>query len=87
MTGYTYPGPVEGGEIWTPEQTPVPVQPGIVSNCTQFEFTDSSGKPGFAALLRSNGITQAQWNAWNYPSQNDTGDWSLWAGYFSCVKA
>ncbi|KAF2639278.1 hypothetical protein P280DRAFT_369333, partial [Massarina eburnea CBS 473.64] len=85
VPGYTYPGPVEGGDIFTPEQTPIPVQPGIVANCTKFEYTDNSGKPTRADIWAENGITQAQWNGWNFPSQNATGDYFAWANFFSCV--
>ena len=87
VTGYTYPGPVKGGDKETPDQTPVPVQPGIVTTCTQFEFMDNTGSPDLATILSSNSITKEQWNTWNYPTQNSTTDLAAWAGYFSCVKA
>ncbi|KAF2792775.1 carbohydrate-binding module family 50 protein [Melanomma pulvis-pyrius CBS 109.77] len=87
VTGYQYPGAVEGGDTWTPEQTPVPVQPGIVTNCTKFEYTDSQGSPTLATILSSNNITKEQWNSWNVPTQDPTQDWASWAGYFSCVEA
>ncbi|KAF2872967.1 hypothetical protein BDV95DRAFT_490994, partial [Massariosphaeria phaeospora] len=85
VTGYKYPGPVEGGAIWTPDQTPVPVQPGIVSNCTKFEYTDNTGKPYLRDMLSANGITKQQWNSWNFKTQDENKDWAAWAGYFSCV--
>ncbi|KAF2689048.1 carbohydrate-binding module family 50 protein [Lentithecium fluviatile CBS 122367] len=87
VPGYTYPGPVEGGDIWTPEQIPVPVQPGIVANCTKFEYTDAKGVPTLANILKENNITKYQWNSWNVPSQDPTQDWAAWAQYFSCVEA
>ncbi|KAF1951010.1 hypothetical protein CC80DRAFT_496303 [Byssothecium circinans] len=87
VPGYSYPGPIEGGDIYTPEQTPIPVQPGIVANCTKFEYTDNNGKPTRAQIWAENGITQEQWNGWNFPTQNATGDYFAWANYFSCVKA
>lgn len=87
VPGYTYPGPVKAGDIWTAEEIPVPVMPGIVSNCTKFEYTDSTGKPTLASLLTENGITKQQWNSWNFPTQDPTEDWAVWAQYFSCVKA
>jgi hypothetical protein len=87
VTGYQYPGPVEGGDHWTPDQTPVPIQPGIVTNCTDFEYTSSKGVPTLSNILTENGITKQQWNRWNVPTQDPEADWAAWAGYFSCVKA
>ncbi|KAJ4298006.1 hypothetical protein N0V90_005905 [Kalmusia sp. IMI 367209] len=87
VPGYVYPGAVKGGDVWTPEQIPVPVMPGIVSNCTKFEYTDAKGVPTLASLLTENKITKQQWNSWNVPTQDPTQDWAVWAQYFSCVKA
>ncbi|CAI6258390.1 unnamed protein product [Periconia digitata] len=88
VTGYTYPGPVEGGDIYTPEQNPVPVMGGIVANCTKFEYTNGQGKPTQAEIFEENGITRAQWNSWNYPSEDSSrDDLFAWANYFSCVEA
>jgi hypothetical protein len=87
VEGYKYSGPVLGGDIWTPEQTPVPVQPGIVSNCTKFEFSDKQGSPTLATILSSNKITKEEWNSWNFPTQDPAADWASWAQYFSCVEA
>ncbi|KAJ4356278.1 uncharacterized protein N0V89_004309 [Didymosphaeria variabile] len=87
VPGYTYPGPVKGGDIWTPEEIPVPVMPGIVSNCTKFEYTDATGVPVLANIFTENKITKQQWNSWNFPTQDPTADWAAWAQYFSCVKA
>jgi hypothetical protein len=87
VPGYSYPGPVKGGDIWTPEEIPVPIEPGIVENCTAFEYTDSNGSPGLPSMLKENGITKQQWNSWNVPTQDPEADWAVWAGYFSCVKA
>ncbi|KAK3215393.1 hypothetical protein GRF29_19g3145239, partial [Pseudopithomyces chartarum] len=55
VPGYVYPGAVEAGDVWTAEQGPVPVMPGIVRNCTKFEYTDAKGEPGLARLLEENG--------------------------------
>lgn len=87
VPGYTYPGPVEGGDIWTPEQGPVPTMPGIVANCTKFEYVDKTGVPALADVLKENGITKQQWNSWNLPSQDPEQDWAEWAQFFSCVAA
>lgn len=87
VPSYEYPGAVKGGDIWTPEQSPVPVQPGIVPNCTKFEFTDDKGVPTLSTILTSNSITKYQWNSWNLPTQDPNDDWAAWADYFSCVKA
>jgi hypothetical protein len=84
VPGYEYPGPVEGGDIWTPEQVPVPVMPGIVENCTSFQYTDSTGVPTLGMILSENNITRTQWN---FPTQDPTQEWAVWAGYFSCIKA
>ncbi|KAF2708410.1 carbohydrate-binding module family 50 protein [Pleomassaria siparia CBS 279.74] len=87
VPGYVFPGAVKAGDIFTPDQTPVPVQPSIVSNCTKYEYTDRTGLPILATVLSSNGITKQQWNSWNFPTQDPEEDWASWAGYFSCVAA
>jgi hypothetical protein len=87
VPGYVYPGPVLGGAIRTPEQNPVPVMPGIVPNCTKFEYTDNKGVPTLANILSENKITKVQWNSWNLPTQDSSADWAVWAQYFSCVEA
>lgn len=87
VSGYEYPGPVEGGDIFTPDQTPVPVMPGIVDNCTKFEYTDSTGFPTLPTIFSTNNITKQQWNSWNFKTQDPDADWASWAGYFSCVEA
>lgn len=66
VPGYTYPGPVKGGDIYTPEQNPVPVMGGIVANCTKYEFTDSKGVPTKNMLWEEHGITQKQYNSCTY---------------------
>ena len=87
VSGYTYPGPVEGGDTRTPGQIPVPVQPGIVRECSRFIYTDGSGVPTLGNILAQNGISKRQWNEWNYPTQDADADWAAWAGYFSCIEA
>ena len=87
VTGYKYPGPVKGGDIKSPSQIPIPTQPGIVPNCTKFEYTDKSGVPTLSTILSTNKITKVQWNSWNFPSQNSTGDFFAWAQFWSCVAA
>jgi hypothetical protein len=87
VPGYSYPGPVKGGDIWTPSEIPVPVMPGIVANCSKFEYTDATGVPTLAKILADNGISKQQWNSWNVPTQDPEADWAVWAQYFSCVKA
>lgn len=87
VTGYKYPGPVKGGDIWTADQNPIPVMPDIVSTCTKFEYTDSKGVPRLDQILKTNGITKVQWNTWNLPKQDPTQDFAQWAQFFSCVKA
>lgn len=87
MPGYVFPGPVKAGDVWTPDEGPVPVMPGIVSNCTKFEYTDGDGKPGLSGLLKENDFTKEQWNEWNFPTQDPQDDWAVWAQYFSCVEA
>ncbi|KAF2259077.1 hypothetical protein CC78DRAFT_84843 [Lojkania enalia] len=87
VSGYKYPGPVKGGDIKTPEQTPIPTQPGIVSNCTKFEYTDKQGIPTLATILSTNKITKQQWNRWNFPSQDSNGDYFAWAQFWSCIAA
>lgn len=86
VSGYKYPGPVKGGDIWTAAQTPVPTMPGIVSNCTTFEYVDSKGSPTLATILSSNHVTKRQWNSWNFPTQDPAGDYFAWAGAFNCIK-
>lgn len=85
VPGYVYPGAVEAGDVWTAEQGPVPVMPGIVRNCTKFEYTDAKGEPGLARLLEENGVSRREWNGWNFPTQDAGEEWAVWAGYFSCV--
>lgn len=87
VPNYVYPGPVKGGDIWTAAQNPVPVMPGIVANCTKYEYTDVNGVPILANILTENSISKVQWNQWNVPTQDPTQDWAAWAQYFSCVKA
>jgi len=87
VSGYVYPGPVLAGDTRTPEQNPVPVMPGIVPNCTKFEYVDNAGSPRLADLLKENGISKVQWNSWNFPSQDPNEDWAEWAQFFNCVKA
>lgn len=87
VPNYKYPGPVRGGDTRTPEQIPVPVMPGIVPNCTKFEYTDSKGLPTLSQILTENKISQRVWNRWNFPTQDPGQEWAMWAGYFSCVKA
>lgn len=85
VSGYVYPGPVIAGAIFTRDETPVPVQPDIVANCNKFEYTDNTGKPGFAAMFSQNRITKTQWNQLNWPSRDPTVDQPLYAAFFSCV--
>ena len=61
--------------------------PGIVPNCTKFEYTDAKGQPGLPAILKENGISRETWNAWNFPTQDAGEEWAVWAQYFSCVEA
>ena len=82
---FVSPGPVLAGAIFTRDETPVPVQPEIVANCNKFEYTDTDGKPGLAAIISQNRIMQTQWNQWNWPPNNTSKDLPVWAGYFSCV--
>ena len=87
VPGYTYPGPIKAGDIFTLEQLPVPRLPNIVSSCTKFEYTDAEGKPGFASILATNGITLRQWRVWNWPERDPDQDSAIWASHFSCVAA
>jgi hypothetical protein len=82
--GYTYPGPIQAGAIWTAVQNPVPQMPDIVAGCKYFEYTDAKGNPSLEQILSDNGITRTQWNAWNW--YKDTAAYnSKWGSYFSCV--
>jgi hypothetical protein len=87
VPGYSYPGAVKGGDIWTADEVPVPIEPNIAANCTKFEYTDSVGSPRLEAILTQNSITREQWNTWNVPENDPSQEWAAWAGYFSCVKA
>ncbi|KAF2277583.1 uncharacterized protein EI97DRAFT_375226 [Westerdykella ornata] len=87
VPNYEYPGPVKGGDIWTAEQTPVPIQPSIVANCTKYEYTDSTGNPTLQTILTTNKITKQQWNTWNGHADEPNEDWASWAQYFSCIAA
>lgn len=84
VEGYTYPGPYVGGVKQSANRKVVPIQPGIVSNCAAFQYTDKYGQKSFADLLSSNHITRRQWNNWNW--QQDTDDnLNVFAGYWSCI--
>ena len=85
VSPYTYPGRIVAGTIFTADQTPVPRQPDIVSECTKFEYTNNEGHPSLANLLRENGLSKVQWNKWNWKNNDSSLDLFSWAGHFSCI--
>ncbi|KAL6707905.1 hypothetical protein ACN47E_003579 [Coniothyrium glycines] len=62
--------------------TPSPAQPTIVSNCDAFYFVKSGDTCD--AIAAANGITAAQFAAWN-PSAG-TGCAGLWANAYACIS-
>lgn len=51
--------PFKAGDIYAASWPPVPQQPDIVPGCKYFEYSTSDG-PGFAQILKTNGITAEQ---------------------------
>lgn len=84
VPGYKYE-PIKGGDIKNAKDKPAPVQ-AIVPSCTKYEYTDETG-PSFAQLLKSNQITQRQWNIWNYPDSEPNDIGAVLPGFYSCVAA
>jgi hypothetical protein len=62
--------------------TPSPTQPSIVDNCDAFYFVPRD--EGCAAVASKNGITVAQFTAWN-PSAGSSCA-GLWADAYACVS-
>ncbi|KAF6816873.1 LysM domain-containing protein [Colletotrichum plurivorum] len=63
-------------------ETPQPIQPGMVSNCSKFYFvkTDES----CASIAAANGISEAQFLSWNPAvGENCRG---MWAATYVCVR-
>ncbi|KAF2202124.1 hypothetical protein GQ43DRAFT_414316 [Delitschia confertaspora ATCC 74209] len=87
VTGYTYPGPVKGGDVATPEELPVPLMYGITKDCTKYGFIDEHGSPTLPTLREANGISKQQWNTWNIPCRDSNEEWSAWAGYWNCIES
>jgi LysM domain len=61
--------------------TPKPIQSGMVGNCNTFYLVQPGD--GCAAIASKNGITLAQFYAWN--TQVGTGCPGLWANTYACV--
>jgi len=78
---YTFVPPVQPptGTQYTADQTPVPIMPNIVSNCSEFQLI--AGGTREDDLAAANGVTEAEIQAWN---GNST---TVWADYWACVKA
>ncbi|EME82053.1 uncharacterized protein MYCFIDRAFT_86673 [Pseudocercospora fijiensis CIRAD86] len=78
---YHYTPPVQPpfGTHWTPDQTPVPTMPNVISSCQIFELVEP-GKP-VVALAAENGFDQSKFAEWN------GGATTAWASYWACVKA
>ncbi|KAL1616156.1 hypothetical protein SLS56_011547 [Neofusicoccum ribis] len=78
---YTFTPPVQAaaGSHATPDETPVPLMPGITADCADFELVGAGTRVD--ALAAENGFTEADFAAWN---GNAT---TAWADYWVCVKA
>lgn len=63
-------------------ETPQPVQPGIVDNCDAFYFVPKDA--GCQAIADANGITLAQFLAWNPQAGSNCN--GLWAEAYACVS-
>ncbi|KAL2757501.1 carbohydrate-binding module family 50 protein [Sodiomyces alcalophilus JCM 7366] len=61
--------------------TPTPTQPGMVSNCNEFDFVEPG--TGCADIALRNGISRTQFNAWNPSVGTDCA--GLWANVYVCV--
>lgn len=86
VTGYKFNGLPQAGDVEAASEIPVPIMPGIVPGCTKYVYISETGAPPISQILAQNGITQAQFTAWNYPNQNTTDPLSGWAGYWACVS-
>ncbi|EMF12020.1 carbohydrate-binding module family 50 protein [Sphaerulina musiva SO2202] len=78
---YTFTPPVQPdfGTHYTPDQTPVPIMPNIVSTCQEFELIEPGKR--VEDLAAENGFEVNQFAEWN---GNST---TAWAAYWACVKA
>ncbi|KAF2172814.1 hypothetical protein M409DRAFT_49342 [Zasmidium cellare ATCC 36951] len=78
---YHYTPPVQPafGTHYTPDQTPVPIMPNIISSCQDFELV-APGTP-VEDLATENDFPVEDFAKWNGNSS------SPWAAYWSCVKA
>ncbi|KAF2116497.1 hypothetical protein BDV96DRAFT_598402 [Lophiotrema nucula] len=85
VAGYEFEGAVEGGDLKTPDQTPIPIMPEITADCTKFEYVDKTGEPALSTILTSNDITQRQWNVWNYNNDSDSSFYA-YAQFWNCVS-
>ncbi|KAI8666209.1 hypothetical protein NCS57_00845100 [Fusarium keratoplasticum] len=63
-------------------EIPVPVQPGIVSNCDKFYLVQKG--EGCADIASKHGITLAQFTTWN--SKTGSNCAGLWADTYTCVS-
>ena len=76
---FTPPVQPDFGTHYTPDQTPVPIMPGIVSTCQDFELIEPGKR--VEDLAAENGFEVDQFAEWN---GNST---TAWAAYWACVKA
>ncbi|KXS93848.1 hypothetical protein AC578_10456, partial [Pseudocercospora eumusae] len=76
---FTPPVQPDFGTHYTPDQTPVPIMPNIISSCQSFELVEPGKRVD--ALAAENGFDESKFPEWN---GNAT---TAWAAYWACVKA
>lgn len=76
---FTPPVQPDFGTHYTPDQTPVPVMPNIISSCQEYELIEPGKRVD--TLAAENGFEESQFAEWN---GNST---TAWAAYWACVKA
>lgn len=79
---YTYTAPYQSamGTVVPASAIPVPIMPGVVSNCSSFEFVGDGMTVDTICAERS--ISEAEFYQWNTAVGSDGG---IWAEYWVCV--
>jgi len=85
--GYTYTGQPSPGAVVDAATKPVPIYPLVVSSCLKLAYIAPGKGPFVTDLLTQNGISAAQYLAWNVDAHDAQGNPVVWAGYWVCVKA
>ncbi|KAG8408033.1 hypothetical protein J3459_018269 [Metarhizium acridum] len=77
IIGYTPPTPAEPRNG---EETPMPIQPGMVTNCNKFYYVKSGDS--CINIASKNGISESDLIKWNSGAGNQCS--SLWANTYAC---